>query len=186
MFHSQRTLLTLLALALAGCFVVAPAQAGPPEGRLLRFPHIHGDTVVFVYAGDIWTVAAQGGEARRLTSDSGVELFPKISPDGEWVAFSAEYTGTRQVYVMPIDGGAPKQLTFYNDAGVMPPRGGWDYWIQGWTPDGQILVRMNRTPWGPRPGRYYLIDPAGGLEMPLPFPHAGSGSVSPDGTSTLR
>ena len=65
-----------------------------------------------------------GGAAHRLTSHAGLELFPKISPDGQWIAFSAEYTGTRQVYVMPAWGGAPRQLTFYNDVGPMPPRGG--------------------------------------------------------------
>ena len=58
--------------------------------RLLRQPDINGQQVVFVYAGDIWTVNAQGGEARRLTSHKGNELYPKISPDGKWIAFSAE------------------------------------------------------------------------------------------------
>ena len=111
----------------------------------------------------------------------GMELFPKISPDGQWIAFSAEYTGTRQVYVMPSWGGTPKQLTFYNDVGPMPPRGGWDDWVLGWTKDGKILVRMNRVPWTIRMGRYYVVDPKGGLETPLDLPEGGSASFSPDG-----
>ncbi len=173
----------LAALALA---VPAPASAGEApagEARLLRFPSIHREFVVFVYAGDVWRAPAAGGRAWRLTSHPGVELTPKISPDGRWVAYSAEYSGTRQVYVMPAEGGPPRQLTFYNDAGVMPPRGGFDYWIQGFHPDGRILVRMNRTPWGERSGRYFLVDPAGGLERPLPIPIGGSASYAPDGRS---
>jgi tricorn protease len=152
------------------------------EARLLRYPTIHEEFVVFVYAGDLWRVESSGGLAWRLTSHEGVELTPKISPDGQWVAYSAEYSGSRQVFVVPAAGGTPKQLTFYNDVGVMPPRGGFDYWIQGWSPDGKILVRMNRTPWGARPGRYFLVDPAGGLEEPLPIEVGGSAGLSPDGT----
>ncbi len=174
-------LVLLLATALALPLAAATDASGPPEGRLLRFPDIHGDFVVFVYAGDIWRASVTGGPALRLTSHEGLELFPKISPDGKWIAFSAEYSGSRQVYVMPSWGGEPRQLTFYTDVGPMPPRGGWDDWVMGWTRDGKILVRMNRTPWGQRMGRYYLVDPAGGLETPLPLPEGGSASFSPDG-----
>jgi tricorn protease len=173
--------LAFFLLLLAGSSGSVAAEAAPPEGRLLRFPDIHRDFVVFVYAGDIWRAPSAGGPARRLTSHEGLELFPKISRDGRWVAYSAEYTGSRQVYVMPSSGGPPKQLTFYTDVGAMPPRGGFDYWIQGWTPEGKILVRMNRLPWGRRMGRYFLVDPEGGLEVPLPLPHGGSASYSPDG-----
>jgi tricorn protease len=176
----------LLALLLAGlATIAAPAAAAepaqPPEARLLRFPDIHDDFVVFVYAGDIWRAPVAGGPALRLTTHQGLELFPKISPDGRWIAFNAEYTGTRQVYVMPAWGGTPRQLTFYNDVGVMPPRGGWDDWVMGWTREGKILVRMNRVPWSERMGRYYVVDPGGGLETPLELPEGGSASLSPDG-----
>ncbi len=169
----------LLPLLLA----VLPAAADPaPETRLLRFPDIHGDVVVFVYGGDIWRASAAGGPALRLTAHPGQELFPKISLDGQWLAYTAEYTGSRQVYVMPLAGGEPRQLTFYTDVGAMPPRGGYDNWVMDWTKDGRILVRMNRTPWGERMGSYFLVDPKGGLEQPLPLPHGGSASFSPDGT----
>jgi tricorn protease len=177
---------TLLAsLALAALLAAPAATAETPtasEARLLRFPDIHGDFVVFVYAGDLWRAPVKGGPALRLTSHPGLELFPKISPDGEWIAFSAQYSGSRQVYVMPSRGGEPRQLTFYNDVGPMPPRGGWDDWVLGWTADGKILVRMNRVPWSERIGRYYLVDPRGGLETPLPLPEGGGASLSPDGT----
>ena len=149
----SRLLSILVALALGGS---VSAQEPP---RPLRFPDINEDFVVFAYAGDIWRAPTAGGEARRLTAHPGLELFPKISPDGRLVAFSGEYSGARQVYVVPAEGGTPRQLTYYTDVGVMPPRGGWDYWIQGWTPDGKILVRCNRTPWGERMGRYCVVDP---------------------------
>ncbi|HDR52467.1 MAG TPA: acetyl-CoA synthetase, partial [Mariniphaga anaerophila] len=105
------------------------------DSRLMRFPDINGNLVAFVYAGDIWTVNSNGGDARRLTSHEGMELFPKISPDGKWIAFSGEYAGNRQVFVIPSEGGVPKQLTWYNSVGIMPPRGGWDNVVLGWTPD---------------------------------------------------
>jgi len=170
-------LASALALVLASTL---PAAAD--ETRLLRFPDIHDDVVVFVYGGDVWRAPSDGGEARRLTAHPGQELFPKISPDGRWVAYSAENSGSRQVWVTPTAGGEPRQLTFYTDVGDMPPRGGWDYWIQGWTPEGKILVRANRTPWGQRMGRYYVVDPEGGLETPLVLPEGGGASLSPDGT----
>lgn len=149
--------------------------------RLLRFPDINNEQVAFVYAGDIWTVSANGGDAVRLTSHEGRELFPKFSPDGQWIAFSAEYSGTRQIYVMPAKGGTPKQLTFYNSVGVMPPRGGFDNIVLDWTPDSkQILVRMNRTPFGERNGRYYLVNIDGGFEKPLQITDGGFATFSPD------
>ena len=176
----------LLAPALLLCLTLLPsasrAQQGPPDARLLRYPSIHGDFVAFVYGGDIWRAPVAGGPALRLTSHPGLELFPKISPDGKWIAFSAEYSGSRQVWVIPSWGGPPRQLTFYNDVGPMPPRGGWDYWVLGWTHDGKVLFRGNRTPHGERNGRYYTVDPKGGLETPLPLPEGGSASLSPDGT----
>ncbi len=152
------------------------------DARLLRFPSINKDLIAFVYAGDIWSVPATGGEARRLTSHEGRELFPRISPDGRWIAFSGEYSGTRQVYVIPAQGGVPKQLTYYNDIGEMPPRGGYDYVILGWTPDSkQILYLTNRTPYEERIQKFYLVGLDGEMETPLQIPEGGFGSFSPDG-----
>jgi len=174
-------LISILALASA----VLTAHAAEPT-RLLRFPDIHGDRVAFVYAGDIYVASAAGGTAQRLTSHAGRELFPKFSPDGSRIAFSAEYNGTRQVFVMPATGGEPEQLTWYNDVGVMPPRGGFDYRVLDWTPDGTgILVRANRLPWGVRMGRYYRVPADGGNERPLEISEGGGGMFSPDGSRVV-
>ncbi len=163
---------------------LTPGNPVCEEARLMRHPHIMGDKVVFVYAGDIYAVSAQGGRAVRITSfPEGLELFPKISPDGETIAFSGEYAGTRQVYTVPYSGGVPERLTFYPDVGRMPPRGGYDYMVLDWTPGGKILVRANRTPFGRRVGKYYLVDPDDpGMEEPLQIPEGGPASLSPDGS----
>ena len=176
-FFLSLFLLTLLS------FSFARLQA-KEDVRLLRFPDINDGMIAFVYAGDIWTVDADGGDARRLTSHEGLELFPKISPDGKWIAFSGQYSGSRQVFVMPAEGGTPRQLTFYNDAGMMPPRGGFDHVVLDWTPDSRhIIFRANRTPYGRRNGKYFKIGLEGGLEEPLPIPEGGFGVLSPDGNS---
>ena len=175
----------ILAAAFAALFFLAGGLAAQQEDtRLLRFPHIHGDQVVFTYAGDLYTASLEGGQATRLTSHEGLEIFARFSPDGRWIAFSGEYAGTRQVYVIPSSGGEPRQLTFYPDVGPMPPRGGYDHLVLDWTPDGsKILVRANRTPFGQRVGRYFLVDPEGGLEVPLEIPEGASGATyDPTGT----
>jgi len=174
--------ITILVLALLAVFSAFSVKA-QKDARLMRFPDINNDLIAFVYAGDIWTVNANGGDAIRLTSHKGLELFPRISPDGKWIAFSAEYSGSRQVYVMPSTGGTPQQLTYYNDVGEMAPRGGYDNVILDWTPDSKnILIRGNRTPFGERNGKYFLVSIDGGFEKPLQLTDAGFGVLSPDAT----
>ncbi len=152
-----------------------------PDSRLMRFPDINGNLIAFVYAGDIWTVSSGGGDARRLTSHEGMELFPKISPDGKWIAFSGEYSGSRQVFVIPSEGGVPRQLTWYNPVGVVPPRGGFDNIVLGWTPDSKnVLFRSARTEFGDRNGKYFTVGIDGGFEKPLPIVNGGIATFSPD------
>src|SRR5690606_38125064 len=129
-FYSMRNIRNLIVAAFLIAGLTFPVKA-INDSRLMRFPDINGNLVAFVYAGDIWTVNSSGGDARRMTSHEGMELFPKISPDGKWIAFSGEYAGNRQVFVIPSEGGVPKQLTWYNSVGVMPPRGGWDNVVLG-------------------------------------------------------
>ncbi len=151
------------------------------DARMMRYPDTNGKQIVFVYAGDLWIVDATGGDAQRLTSHDGLELFPKFSPDGKWIAFSAEYSGSRQIWVMPAEGGSARQLTYYNSVGVMPPRGGYDHVVLDWTPDSKkILIRANRTTFGERNGRYFWVSLDGGLEEPLPIVNGGFAALSPD------
>ncbi len=161
-------------------FVTFHAQAAT---QLLRYADIHKGQVTFVYAGDIYTADIQTGQSKRLTSDVGFEAFPKFSRDGSMIAFTAEYTGSRQVYVMQADGSGLKQLTWYNDVGSMPPRGGYDYRILDWSADDEnVLVRANRLPWGIRMGQPYWVPVKGGMEQPLAVPETGGGMLSPDGS----
>ncbi len=170
-----------LLAALCGLAFCGGACAAPDA--LLTQPDIQNGRIVFVHAGDLYMVGAEGGTAFRLTSHQGQELYPKFSPDGSRIAFSAEYSGTRQVYVMPASGGEPRQLTWYSDVGPMPPRGGTDYRVLDWTPDGRhIVVRMNRLPYDERAGQPYLVPVDGGLETPMAVPETGGGMLSPDGT----
>ena len=176
----QKLPFKILALILLGITFNFGASA-QDDARLMRYPDINKNLLAFVYAGDIWSVDSNGGEARRLTSHSGLELFPKISPDGKWIAFSGEYSGSRQIFVIPSNGGTPRQLTFYNSVGPMPPRGGFDDVPLDWTSDSKkILIRANRTAFGERNGKYFLVSMDGGLEKPLPIVNGGFAAFSPD------
>jgi tricorn protease len=175
--HRVARILPSLLVLLLG---LAPAVGA--QTKLLRFPDIHGDKVVFSYAGDLWLAPASGGLARRLTAHPGVELFAKFSPDGRWIAFTGQYDGDEQVYVIPVEGGVPRQLTFYPAQGPLPPRWGYDNQVYGWSPDGKsILFRSLRDAWDAAEGRLYLISREGGLPVALPMPQSGAGDFSPDG-----
>ena len=123
-------------------FTAAQAQT-----KLLRFPDVFGDRVVFTYGGDLWTASVNGGSATRLTAHPGVETYAKFSPDGKWIAFTGQYDGDEQVYVIPSTGGEPKQLTFYPSRGPLAPRWGYDNQVSGWTKDGRVVFRSERDSW---------------------------------------
>ena len=151
------------------------------QTKLLRFPDIHGDRVAFTYGGDIWTAPATGGTAIRLTAHPGIEVFAKFSPDGNWIAFTGQYDGDEQVYVIPATGGVPKQLTFYPAKGPLAPRWGWDNQVYGWSKDGKrIFFRSLRDSWSLPIARLYSVSVDGGPAEALPMPEAGSGDYSPD------
>lgn len=172
---------TLLALAAGTIFsVTIDAQT-----KLLRFPDIHADRVVFTYGGDLWTTSVNGGMATRLTAHPGVETYAKFSPDGRWIAFTGQYDGDEQVYVIPSTGGEPKQLTFYPSRGPLAPRWGYDNQVMGWTKDGRVFYRGGQDSWSLPIARLYVVSPNGGSSDALPMPEAGSGSFSPDGTKMV-
>ena len=173
----------LLVSAAAVTFLVLAAQPGFAETKLLRFPDIHGERVAFTYGGDIWTAPATGGTAIRLTAHPGMEVFAKFSPDGNWIAFTGQYDGDEQVYVIPATGGVPRQLTFYPAKGPFTPRWGWDNQVYGWTKDGKSIVfKSQRDSWSLPIARLYTVSVDGGAAEALPMPLAGSGDFSPDGT----
>ena len=155
------------------------------QTKLLRFPDIYGDRVVFTYGGDLWTAGTNGGTATRLTAHPGVETYAKFSPDGKWIAFTGQYDGDEQVYVIPSTGGEPKQLTFYPSRGPLAPRWGLDNQVGGWTKDGRIYFRSERDSWSLPIARLYTVSPNGGPAEPMPMPEAGSGSFSPDGSKMV-
>ena len=176
---------TARALRLAALLALAAAPLAA-QTRLLRFPDIHGDKVVFTSAGDLWTAPATGGTAVRLTAHPGLELFAKYSPDGQWIAFTGQYDGDEQVYVIPATGGVPRQLTFYPTRGPLPPRWGYDDQVYGWTPDGKaVLFRSLRDGWDLGEGRLFTVPVAGGLPVALPMPQSGAGDLSPDGKQAV-
>ncbi len=180
---SNRSKLLLRALVVLVCLVPTLAFS---QTKLLRFPDIHGDKVVFCHAGDLWVASADGGTAVRLTTHPGQELFPKFSPDGNWVAFTGQYDGDEQVYIIPTDGGVPKQLTYYPARGPLPPRWGFDNQVYGWTIDGTaVLFRSMRYGWDLTDTRLYTVSVKGGLPEPLPMPVSGGGDFSPDGTKAV-
>ncbi len=164
--------------------VAQPSSEG--ETRLLRFPDIHGDRVAFTYAGDIWLAPASGGAAVQLTTHPGVEVFARFSPDGQWIAFTGQYDGDEQVYVVPAAGGIPQQLTYYPASGPLPPRWGYDNQVYGWTPDGSaVLFRSFRDGWDLGDTQLFTVSARGGLPTALPMPESGGGAFSPDGARVV-
>lgn len=148
---------------------VCRAQGDKP--LLMRTPTVSATQIVFSYAGDLWKVARDGGEAVRLTSSIGIEANPVFSPDGKEIAFTGQYDGNTDVYVMSIAGGVPRRLTWH-------PAGSS---VRGWTPDGQrVLFSSGRISEVDAP-RLFTIPKTGGVAEPLPLPAGTSGAFSPDG-----
>jgi tricorn protease len=176
---------TWIALVIVLCASLVCAEDTPAmqEGRLMRFPDIYKDKVAFMYGGDLWLVPSAGGVARRITSHPGRELFPKFSPDGKWLAFTGQYDGNFNVYVMPAEGGQPKQLTFYQGAAQpLSDRMGIHNEVLTWFPDSERILFLSRRDasngWTKRP---FSISIDGGLPESLPITEGGLTSFSPDG-----
>jgi tricorn protease len=171
-----------LFILIGGIAAAEPDAAA--DARLLRFPAIHGDQIVFTYAGDLYTVAASGGTARRLTSHDGFEMFARFSPDGKQIAFTGQYDGNTEVYVMPAEGGSPRRLTYTatlsrDDVG---DRMGPNNIVMGWTPDGKrIIFRSRMRSFNDFIGQLYTVSVDGDMPEELPLPRGGFCSYSPDG-----
>ncbi|HVR43251.1 MAG TPA: S41 family peptidase [Thermoanaerobaculia bacterium] len=162
----------LLAAAAVAAALAAPALHAQIDARMLRHPDVSETHVTFVYAGDIWVVAKEGGLAFRLSSPAGEESFPRFSPDGRRIAFSGNYHGNTDVYVIPTMGGMPERLTHH----PMVDR------VLDWYPDGDaILFSSGRHSGRQRFNQLYRVAIAGGLPEQLPLEYGEFASVSPDG-----
>lgn len=159
------------------------ALSAQEEARLLRFPAIHGNQVVFTCAGDLYTVDRSGGLARKLTSDeNGYEMFARFSPDGKQIAFTAQYDGNTEVYVMPAEGGVPVRLTYTATLGRddISDRMGPNNIVMGWRDNETIIFRSRKQTFNDFKGQLFLISTKGGLPVELPLPCGGFCSYSPD------
>ncbi|WP_442266841.1 S41 family peptidase [Tenacibaculum sp. ZS6-P6] len=139
--------------------------------RLLRQPTLSQNDVVFVYANDLWKASLNGGDAARLTSHEGYESNPHFSKDGKMIAFTAQYDGNIDVYVIPTEGGEPKRLTYH-------PAG--DF-VQGWTPDNKILFRSGRESRPTQTNKFFTVSPKGEMPTAVEIPRAAYGEISADG-----
>jgi tricorn protease len=155
--------------------LLLPALSAQTAGtRLLRAPTVSTTQIAFAYANNIWSVNREGGTARRLTSFQGLTSNPHFSPDGKWLAFSAEYGGNLDVYMMPSEGGEPKRLTWHPGPDT----------VQGWAPDGKsVIFTSTRASDSPSAmARFWSVPAEGGVEEPLSLPRGYQGKISPDGT----
>src|SRR5258708_20560935 len=158
----------LMAVGLLACANVA---AGADSPLLLQQPTISKSEVVFVYGGYLWGAPREGGEARQLTT-GGHETHPAFSPDGKWIAFTGEYDGNADVYVMAAEGGVPKRLTWHPDADV----------VVGWTPEGKKILFKSAAETYADFTRLYTVAAEGGVPEALPMWRAGGGSCFPNPT----
>ncbi len=139
--------------------------------QLLRQPTISSESIVFVYANDLWKVDRNGGEAMRLTTNEGAESDPHFSPDEKWIAFTGQYGGNTDVFVIPSEGGSPERLTWHPGADI----------VQGWTPEGEIMFRSSREGKPTLTNKFYKVGLNGGLPVAIDIPRAAYGEISPDG-----
>ncbi|HEY1043560.1 MAG TPA: S41 family peptidase [Telluria sp.] len=153
-----------LSLALAGSQAIA---ADP----YFRFPSIRGDTIVFTAEGDLWRTSANGGKAQRLTTHASAETHAALSPDGRQVAFAASYEGAQEAYVMPVEGGLPKRITFENGGLV----------VLGWTPQGEVLISAHNQTGPARQRIVAAIDPSTMARRVLPLADANDASLDDAG-----
>jgi len=154
------------------------------EARLLRFPAIHGNQIVFTYAGDLYTVDKAGGLARKLTNDEdGYEMFARFSPDGKQIAFTGQYDGNTEVFIMPAEGGTPKRITYTAtlNRDDISDRMGPNNIVMTWKDNENIVFRSRKQTFNDFKGQLFLANTKGGLPQELPFPCGGFCSYSPDG-----
>ncbi|MEI7897219.1 MAG: PDZ domain-containing protein [bacterium] len=175
----MRKMLLLLSMVVA----VSSFTVAQDETRLNRFPAIHGNQVVFTYAGDLYTVDKSGGIARKLTSDeNGYEMFARFSPDGKNIAFTGQYDGNTEVFLIPAQGGVPKRLTFTATLGRddISDRMGPNNIVMTWKDNENIVFRSRKQTFNDFKGQLFIANINGGIPEELPLPCGGFCSYSPD------
>lgn len=177
--NMRKLRITLLLLL----FVAANMLQAQEESRLLRFPTIHGNSLVFTYAGDLYTVNADGGFARKLTNHVGYEMFARFSPDGKTLAFTGQYDGNTEVYTMPSQGGVPKRITYTAtlNRDDVSDRMGPNNIVFGWKHDNKtIAFRSRKKTYNSFNGSLFTVNIDGSLPDEIPVPRGGFCSYSPD------
>lgn len=172
-------------ILLAGCLSALSTAMLAQEARLLRFPAVHGNTVVFSYGGDLYTVARSGGTARKLTNHPGYEMFPRFSHDGKTIAFTGQYDGNTEVFTIPATGGIPKRISYSATLSRddVSDRMGPNNVVMGFTPDDKQVIYRNRgNSSNPFRGQLFLAPLSGDLPSELPFAVAGWASYNEDGS----
>jgi tricorn protease len=160
------TLFAIATVWLAGVYGTASAR----EAKLVRYPHYHEGRVAFSYLGDIWTAREDGRDVQRLTVNKARDVFPRFSPDGQWIAFSSDREGNLDVFLIPVQGGAAKQLTTHSA----------DETVLGWSPDSRsVLFASNRGE--DFMGKLYTVSIDGGMPRNAGPDMGVYGSFSPDG-----
>ena len=172
--HEICGLAPLFAIVAALLFAIIGAEASAQDGtRLVSEPANGGDRIAFAYDNDLWLVGRDGGVARRLTSAAGREMAPVFSPDGQWLAFSADYHGNTDVYLMPAGGGEARRLTWHPSADL----------VRGFSADGKsVLFTTQRTVYTNRFTEFFSVPVDGGVPTRLPVPHGDKAALSPDGS----
>src|SRR5438874_4442082 len=178
----SRILISLFGFLLLS-ILSASGQSLPNTTRLLRFPTTNDREIVFCYAGELYTVSKDGGIARRLTSGPGYTSFPRFSPDGKQVAFTSEYDGNREVYVMPAEGGTPKRLTISATLGRddVSDRMGPNNIVMAWENMKPLIVfRSRMKSFNDFIGSLFTVGLDAELPQQVPVPRGGFTSFSPD------
>lgn len=145
---------------------------GQINAKLVRYVDVSATQITFVYGGDIWIMPKSGGMATQITHSPGEESWPRFSPDGNEIAFTANYNGNTDVYVMPTQGGIPVRVTYAS----FPDR------MVDWHPDGQHLLFASRREMGQRSAnQLFKVKKTGGLPVRLALPYGELASYAPDG-----
>jgi tricorn protease len=181
--YNKLPLFNKILLILVYIFICLIPLKAQEESRLLRFPAIYDNQIVFSYAGDLYSVAADGGIARKITNHLGYEMFARFSPDGKTLAFTGQYDGNTEVFTMNSLGGIPKRLTYTATLGRddLSDRMGPNNIVFGWSHDGKrIIFRSRKKSYNDFNGSLYTVQNDGSLPEELPVPRGGFCSFSPD------